>query len=311
MCRYAAIITAAVALLTGCDSGISGADHEVEYVVESYQQVGEPLAPVRLSRTVALDATYGATASAARGAEVYVDLLADDGTVAEHYAFAESENRPGLYLPLVEDGRPRDASDVLPLRTYRLAVAVPETGEAIRATTRTPDALELVRMNADTATYGSAEQFEAVVTRPAHPDRQAVFVFSTRTLAPSAEALTPLYRELIDFDSGEGDLDDLREVLKVELPPLNEANYEAGDDGTLRIRLPWLAIAFYGPNEITASAIDDNLFDFIRSRSVQQGLSTLSPGEIPNVIDHVEGGRGVFGSFASATARVYVRQNGE
>ena len=297
----------AVALLAGCDGGVSEAVHEVEYVVESYQQVGRPLAPVRLSRTAALDATYDPAANAVRGAEVYVELLADDGAVAERYTFAESE--PGLYRPLAEEGR--EASDVRSLRTYRLEVAVPEADAAIRASTLTPDAFELVRTSADTVTYQGAEPFVAVVTRPAHPDRSTIFVLSTRALAPSAEALTALYRELADVDPDEADVDDLRDLLEVESPPFNEANYERGDDGTLRIRLPWLAVAFYGPNEVTVSAIDDNLFDFIRSQSVQRGISRLSPGEIPNVISHVEGARGVFGSFASVTARTYVERVGE
>ena len=42
-----------------------------------------------------------------------------------------------------------------------------------------------------------------------------------------------------------------------------------------------VAIIFYGPNRIFANALDDNLYDYIRSQSIQQGGSTFSPGEIP------------------------------
>ena len=58
-----------------------------------------------------------------------------------------------------------------------------------------------------------------------------------------------------------------------------------------------------------ASAVDDNLFDFIRSQSVQQGGSTLAPGEIPNVLDHIEGGTGIFGSLARVSHETFVRPN--
>lgn len=49
------------------------------------------------------------------------------------------------------------------------------------------------------------------------------------------------------------------------------------------------------------------MYDFVRSESVQLGGSTLSPGEIQNVITHVEGGLGIFGSLASDTIQTYIK----
>jgi hypothetical protein len=91
-------------------------------------------------------------------------------------------------------------------------------------------------------------------------------------------------------------------------PIINEGNYDINQDGTLTIRLPWIAVAFFGENRLTASALDDNLYDFIRTQTVQQGGSTLSPGEIPNVIERIEGGTGVFGSFARSSYVVRITQ---
>jgi hypothetical protein len=54
--------------------------------------------------------------------------------------------------------------------------------------------------------------------------------------------------------------------------------------------------------------VDDNIFDFVRSHTVQQGGSTLSPGEIPNVLDRVEGGTGIFGSSAQITYETFVKR---
>ena len=91
-----------------------------------------------------------------------------------------------------------------------------------------------------------------------------------------------------------------------ESPIINEGNYEINENGTITVKLPWLAVAFFGPNRLTANALDDNMFDFIRSQTVQQGGSTLAPGEIPNVIDRVEGGTGIFGSLARSSYEVLI-----
>ena len=89
-------------------------------------------------------------------------------------------------------------------------------------------------------------------------------------------------------------------------PILNEENYDVNPDGTLTIKYPWLAITFYGPNRIFANALDDNLYDYIRSQSIQQGGSTFSPGEIPNPLENVEGAHGVFGSYARISFDLFV-----
>ncbi len=49
-----------------------------------------------------------------------------------------------------------------------------------------------------------------------------------------------------------------------------------------------------------------NMYDFYRSRDIQGGGSTLSPGEFQNVIYNIDGGIGVFGSMASDTVLVTV-----
>jgi hypothetical protein len=69
-------------------------------------------------------------------------------------------------------------------------------------------------------------------------------------------------------------------------------------------------VAFYEDNLIVANTIDDNVYDFIRSQETQLGGSTLSPGEIQNVIYNIEGGIGVFGALASDTVQVYIKRPG-
>jgi hypothetical protein len=110
---------------------------------------------------------------------------------------------------------------------------------------------------------------------------------------------------MIEREGGEHSLEDFEidESLIV-----NEANFDPNPGGTITIKIPWIAIAFYGPNIININAIDGNVLDFIRSQRIQRRAPTLSPGEIPNIIDNIEGGTGLFGSFARVRVQVFVER---
>ncbi|MFV1981762.1 MAG: hypothetical protein ACC655_11460, partial [Rhodothermia bacterium] len=140
--------------------------------------------------------------------------------------------------------------------------------------------------------------------------RQTIFEFSVESLGPTIDNLTPLYFDFIDPDSGLEDGLTEEEILRdhviIESEPVNEGNYEVLPDNTINIKLPWFAVAFFGPQRISASALDENLYDFFRSQNVQQGGSTLAPGEIPNAITRLKGATGVFGSYARVTQETLV-----
>ncbi len=55
-------------------------------------------------------------------------------------------------------------------------------------------------------------------------------------------------------------------------------------------------------------SLDPALQAFVQSQAVQRGGSTLSPGEIPNVTTNVEGGLGIFGSFARVVTQTTLLQ---
>ena len=281
----------------GCDSN-NFEQHTPEVIVESYLIAGEPLDFVRVSWSASSTRTYDFTANAIRGAEVRVLLLSDNGAGEITYRFTMRDEEPGVYRP-----EPVADMTVQAGRTYRLEVDVPGVADLVTATTIVPGAFETVRANADTVQYQGTGQLELDVTRSFYPGRQSIFVFSTEALDPRPELLTPFYSDI--SDGGEDDVADLRVT---ESPIINEANYDVNADGTLTIKLPWIAVAYYGPNRLTANALDDNMYDFIRTHSVQQGGSTLAPGEIPNVIDHVDGGNGVFGSLSRSIFEVFIRQ---
>ncbi len=283
-------------LLSACDTN-DFERHRPEIVVESYLIAGEELPLVRVSRSASSNITYDFTANAVTGATVTVSLLDENGAAEDVFFFQANDQEPGIYRPIQQPV-------ILDSRTYRLEVDVPGVSENVVATTFVPGAFELIGVNADTLVYQGAEQFELNVTRSFYPGRQSILVFATESLSPSVDLLTPFYRDII------GDNEDDALSLRVnESPIINEGNYVVNDDGTLTIKLPWLAVAFFGPNRLTANALDDNMYDFIRSQTIQQGGSTLSPGEIPNVIENVEGGTGIFGSISRSRFEVLITGN--
>jgi hypothetical protein len=120
---------------------------------------------------------------------------------------------------------------------------------------------------------------------------------------PRPEQLTPFVNDFLIDDE-----DDLEDFRVSESPLINEGNFDVNQDGTLTIKYPWIALIFFGPNRISVNAADDNIFDFVRSRDIQTRGSTLSPGEILAIVDHVEGGTGIFGSYARVNLDSFVKR---
>jgi len=286
--------------LPGCDT--TATQPEPQVVVEAYLQAEAPLPPIRLSRTADVNAAYNPTANAVRDAAVAVDRLAPDSSAIQTVPYTGHDSIPGLYIPA-------DDALVRPQSTYRLR-ATTSDGTELTSTTTVPEAIELVRTENDTAEYQSDRQ-PALTIRPGETDvarqSQSVFTFTTTSLldfenAPDdtlRAALTPFYAD--GFDAGE---DSLRSLRVTSSGLLNEGNFDRNEDGTITVELPWLAVAFLGPNEVAVNVVDGNYYDLLRSQNVQR--EGLAPGEIPNVIEHVQGGTGIFGSYARAANHVFV-----
>ena len=293
------IFALAAALLAAVWSGCDAADptgFEEEIAVEGYLEAGRPIGYVAVSRTLPVNETYDPALQGVSGADVRIELLEKEGNGVEaSWALFAPDSSRGRY-------RTREVVDVLPLRTYRLVVKVPGTG-TITSQTTVPGLFRFTETEKRTFTYDAGEAPTFEITEPVYPGRQSIFLITTIALEPEEENLTPF------ADAIDDDLFTLRENVS---PPLNGENFDRTPGGGMRIRYPWIGLNFYGLNEMRIQSIDDNVFDFVRSNSVQQadqGSSTLAPGEIPNVIDHVEGGRGLFGSFASASVRFQVLPN--
>ncbi|WP_263788029.1 DUF4249 domain-containing protein [Salinibacter grassmerensis] len=302
-----AAVGLASSFLVGCDT--NALETESQVVVEAYLKAGAELDSVRVTRTARADAEYTPKQTAVQGAEVRVQRLNDEKGVAESIPYVETDS-VGVYAP-------EAPATVEPRTSYRLRVNTPE-GTVVTATTTVPAPVEAVRTENDTTTYPDEEgsdppQFELTIRpEPSTLERQNVYVLTSRSLLdfqsipPSppdsiaGRLLTPFYLERYDADS-----DTLASSRVNSSGLLNEANFTRNDDGTVSITLPWLAVAFYGPNQVRASVVDNNLYDFLRTQSAQQ--RSLAPGEIPNIEEEIENGTGVFGSYAEASGNTFIR----
>lgn len=269
-------------------------DYQEYYVVESYLVANDFLPTVRLSTTSPIDEEYDFKENALSGAEVQVRRLNADSSVAEIYSYQSIQ--AGVYIPL-------DFIIVQDEQLYQLHVTT-GNGDIITATTYVPGNFETINELQNQYTYQSEQQIK-IKTSPSSyiTNRQTYYIFTVNAVNPDSSNLTPFYRDLVINQDNQID-----NYIVNSSGIINEKNYDRNSDGTITLRVPWLAIAFYGSNDVVVNAIDDNLYDFIRSQDVQTGGSTLSPGEIQNIEYNVNGGIGIFGSMASDTNRVDIQK---
>lgn len=277
-------------------------DFSEEYFVETYLIAGEPLPQIRLSTTAPLESTWRFDEQAVDDAQVTIHRLNQDSTRIESFAYNRTQS--GVYEPVDLDtgSRPR----VEPLAIYELHIDLPGRQQDMTAHTTVPDTFRVVRANRDTAAYQSADRISIDYSLSSYPGRQNIYLFSTEALEPEQYPLTPFWQQTVEEDDEQGE----QQARKVRSNLINQDNYEVDPvDQTITLTYPWIGVAYFGPNRITAYAIDTNVFDYYRSQEVQGGGGgSVSPGEIPSVLYNIEGGKGLFGSMAGASAEVYIEQ---
>jgi len=268
---------------------------EEQMVVEAFLTAGDPLPSVKLSKTLPFDQEYTFEAAALSGLDVRLIRTTNSGATEAVLEYVESDQR-GVYVAADE------SRTVTPGLVYRLEVREdPMSSPVLTSETFVPGDFDLISTNGNSFIYQGPDQFEPTFTISFYPGRQNYYVASTLALDPDNFPLTPFYAGFLDED------DDPDQFLRVSSGIINEGNYEINEDNTITIKLPWIAIAYYGPNEVSFYAIDTNLYDYIRSLSIQLGgPSTLSPGQIENILWNVEGGIGIFGSRTGIISEIEV-----
>lgn len=268
-----------------------------QYVVESYLEGNSGFGYVYLTKTLPLDQVYTFAAAAVNHAEVMVYELNSYKEIVDSISYKKSLNIIGIYVP-------DEHKLVKPSTFYRLKIILPrDNNHTLTSETYVPGEFSAVSTSTDTVIYQNEEQLNINYTKSEYPGRQSYIVLTIVAQDTTAD-LTPFYERA----TKEGN-PTRAELQKNSSGILNESNFDINLDNSIKIKMPWIGVAFYGDHEIWAHTIDDNLYDFFRSRDTQFSGSTVSPGEIYDIIDHVEGGTGIFGSYYKVVNYVYIKKN--
>lgn len=273
-------------------------EYQEYYVVECYLIAENYLPRVYLSTTAPISALYKFEDFAVTGASVKIELLSEIDHTQVEETFDYTLDKAGIYSP-------RSNHIVLPTRTYRLSISKTSNTENINieGVTTVPDVFTIESDVPDSIVYQSQDQLEIEIKPNAITDQQKFFIFTTIALSPSVSNFTPIYADLYDAE-----VDSVYDFEEISSGIVNESNFDVKPDGTITLRYPWIAVAFYENNQIVINIIDQNIYDFVRTQSVQLGGSTLSPGEIPNVKYNIDGGIGIFGSIAANKIQTYIKR---
>ncbi|MEX1062238.1 MAG: DUF4249 family protein [Balneolaceae bacterium] len=287
--KIISLLILACVLFAGCEP-YGGEGYREYAVVESYLIAERGLPVVLLSTTMPLSEEYSFNEAAIAGADVVLYLLDNEGEKTEPgFQYQMDTSSPGIYRPITVP-----EVTVEPRRSYLLEADLSEHG-LLSARTTVPDTFRVTSEVPETLVYRE-DVLNITISGSTNADRQNVYVFNTIARDPVVANLTPFYRSVIDNNEN-----DIEAYANNSSGLINEGNFQTHPDGSVQLHLPWVGVAFYGENQVVINSLDRNMFDFIRSQEVQLGGSTLSPGEIPNAIYHIEGGIGVFGALSADT----------
>lgn len=286
---FSSILFFTLLIASACEP-LNQDEYEEFFVIESYAVAGRPLPDITIKRTAEATEFFDDETLRVNDASVQLLRLDENGTFVDQYDYLISGNN-GIYSAenrnqLIQDGG-----------IYQFIADIPGADEQIRATTIVPDNFNIISEIPDQLVYQGPEQLEITITNTTPEFRQNVFVFSTTAQEPIEENLTPFYKATFE----DGDDVELNDFIINSSGLINEGSFDINPDSTITLRFPWLGVAFYGENVVVINSVDENLFDLVRSQEVQLGGSTLSPGEIPNVLYNTEGAIGVFGSMSTDT----------
>jgi hypothetical protein len=259
-----------------------------QVVVESYQIALKPMSDVILTRTSPIFEEYNKEARSINDASVLIREVSPSGQTSQVIAFIRTGQ--GIYSPAEPE------IIVKPKYKYELEAVIPSMDVRISTFTVVPDTFSIKGINATALVYQGPEQFELTLTPSYFPGRQSYYIFTNETLDPENAEFTRFYAD------ADGDRADF---YRVSSGIINQTSTSQNGE-FVELTFPWIGVAFYGPNRLRASAIDDNMYDYIRSLQIQGGGSTLSPGEIENIISNVRGGIGVFGSYSEVSIEIEV-----
>ncbi|HKJ31336.1 MAG TPA: DUF4249 family protein [Balneolales bacterium] len=275
-----------ITMISACSINNAHTFHP-DYFVQAYLIANAPLPVIHLSKTIAIDDNYGRNKIAVPNAIVRLQLLKDN-TPQEifHYDYDDTRN---VY-------QPNTITHVLPGRTYRLDITFTDNRDHISAQTTVPESFHIIRIMDDTVTYEQHDPIQLLAT--SNPgNRQTKYLFNI--ISQYKITLTPYYKQQLALDPNKGP----NWYYNVTSQIFNESSFKQ-DGENIELIVPWNIIAFYGENLVITNIIDTNTYDFLRSINASgDGFSSNNTNE---VISHITGGTGIFGSMSRDSVYVYV-----
>src|SRR5699024_8182339 len=280
-------------LFTSCD-WYEQDEYEEFYVVEAYLIADNYLPTVLLSTTSPVEEEYHFDENAIKNAAVEIRLLHADSTVKRRYNY--KLKKPGIYIPI-------NREKVQDQQLYQLLVRF-QDGHTIEAKTYVPKNFSIsntMQLDKDYVYQGSKKIKVSTTLSDYITGRQAYYIFNVKAVEPDSTRLTPFYNDIVMEKEVS-----IKNFYNNSSGIINQDNYEVHQNQSITLTLPWISVAFFGENNLILNAIDDNLYDFIRTGETQTDSPTLSPGEIQNTRYHISGGIGIFGSLARDTNHVTI-----
>ena len=302
-----------VGALSACDFLAPEEPDRERYVVRMFLSAQEPLPPLILSTLSEFEDDI--QGESVPDANVWLEKLTEADDVEQRWVYErrnifndDSTQLLGTHGPVREI---QELAPVKPLARYRLVVELEEDDHQITSTTTVPDTFSVAVASHEALPYRDEEQLALELTESEYPNRDAFYIITNESTKEelSRDDFTPDAARLYP---NVDDPDELERLRRGSSPVVNEAGYSLTERGFRRISVPWISFRFFGPNLVKVHALDDNTYDFMRTQQVQQGGSTLAPGETPNVIDQIDGGTGIFGATATASfSFTLLRNEGE
>ena len=287
--KYGLVLSLLIGL-AGC-SPYKQDSFQPQYSVQTYLVANDPIPSIRLVKT---QPAKGSTSSSeVPDAQVTVSEMNAQGSVTQTIAYRYGGGTS--YIPMV-------SSTVVPGHTYKLNIDVPSVNQPIQAQCIIPGAFQVKLTGSDTQKYQGGSGFTLLSTQSIYPGRGAYYVIATIAQQPDSSHLTPYFLNKVENDS----YTPTSSLRKISSRIFNQGDFKTDAQGNLLIQVPWDIFAFYGENQLIIYTLDDNTYDFLRSLDVQYGSTQVTPGQLYNLIYHVNGGIGLFGGLATDTVMVRV-----
>jgi hypothetical protein len=252
--------------LTGCTEPTQPDKYSRKLVISAFLIAEQPIDSVFITRTAGISEYYDPALLAITDAVVQITLVDTVNSSANvTYTLLHDAANPGRYY---------SSATILPLRTYLLSVNAPGY-PLVSGRTSVPDTFSIVNRDEIPDTVLFDPNSAAYTLRWNSGRNNFGYVISVTSVDTDANYIP-------DDWHGSGD----------EKPDRSSSGFIMPNNNSIAI--PWLAISYYGRNDIVIEAVDSNYFEFLRQYVVSQGP------EIRQIRYNLTNGAGVFGSSARA-----------